>query len=498
MSTSTRFLPPGRAGLSGVQSGAPATGGPRLVRDAVLAAERRLPLPGEVSVTPGQLVDPETMVATAPNVPSRLHVVELSRMIGRPLSPTEVREALLVGSGQAVRAGEPLARISRATWIGREVSEAPSPADGVVEFISHARGQVVIRGTGEARDERVVLPVANALGLLPAELPKHATCRPGQEVSPGDVLARGDPLQPLGGEYRSPVAGVVESVSKLTGTITIIRRIEPLVLRAYLAGRVVRLLPGYGAVIAARGHRVLGALGLGGKGWGRLVPVEDGPGPPRPAVLAGLRGAVVATPGAVTAAALAAYRTAGARGLVCGSARAIDLGRFIGRPLAAEIITGPGAGWHSGTGLGAGPDEAGMAVIITEGFGHLPMDRITWELLLGHAGQVVSVDGQTQIRAGVVRPSVLIPVQAVPEDPGTEAGPDPAPFLPPGRGLTPPSLEAGQRVRIVRQPHFGLWGRVLEPPGGLVRLETEVEARVLAVALDDGRVVRVAEANIEV
>jgi hypothetical protein len=516
---------PGRAGLSGVQSGAPAFGGPRLLTDVALTVERRLPIPGDLTVTEGQIVEPSTVLATAVNAPSRLHVIELARAFDRILDPAEARAALLVETGQVVRAGEPLARVSRGTWVGREVAEAGSPADGVVEFISLSRAQIVIRATADTKEERIALPVAHALAVEPAELPLYALCRPGQAVSLGDVLARTGSLRPISGEYRSPVSGVVESVSRLSGNITIVREIEPLALLAYMAGRVVRLLPGYGAVIAAHGHRVLGILGLGGKGWGPLTPVGEPAADGRAVVLSasaihsGLRGAIVVAPGAVNASALAACRAAGIRGLVCGSARASDLAEFIGRPLAAEIVTGPGAlragpghaatggvgpgGAHEGGGAaattdgdadaGAGLGESGMPVIVTEGFGQLPMDRLTWDLLAQHRGRTVSIDGQTQIRAGVVRPSVMIPMWPA----GREAQAPSAGSHERGFAALP-ELEVGQRVRIVRQPYFGLWGRVLVPPGGLVRLETEVEARVLTVALDDGRVVRVAEANVEI
>lgn len=524
--------PIGRAALAGLQSGAPAVAGPRLLRDQRLEVERRLPLPGKVETEVGRQVAPDDVIATAANAPSRLHIVELAHEFERQMSPDDVRAALLVKEGDPVSGGTPLARVRRRTWLGREDLEAASPADGVVEFISSGRAQVVIRSSSEVQDERIALQVAGHLGVEPSELPTMVTCRVGQEVAPGDLLAKAPGFRPLGSEFRSPVAGTVESISPLSGTIVVVRPVEPLTLRAFMAGRVVQVLPGYGARITARGHRILGVLGLGGKSWGRLRPLDaDGEAP---TALVGARparpemvkpehaGEVLAFSGAVDAAVLDRCREVGVRGVIAGSAHARELSAFLGRPLAAEIVTGPGV-LSLDRPVTDDPRQSsapgGPPVVLTEGFGRLPMDALTWELLCEHSGTVVSIDGLTQIRAGVVRPALLIPT-GPDEEPwssrdadgagpnrhsrATVAGPadiaeDPAVVPPAGPDLIPdPSVRVGQRVRLVRQPHFGSWGTVLEVADGLTRLETEVEARILWVRLDDGRLVQVAEANVEI
>jgi hypothetical protein len=286
---------------------------------------------------------------------------------------------------------------------------------------------------------------------------------------------------------------VIESVSALTGSITVVQDRRPVLLRAFISGHVERIVPGYGAVVVTQGQRVLGVLGLGGKSWGRLrLHQSDGPHLLSPQqVLPDYAGCVLVVPGEAGDRALHACRERGVRGVIAGSARARALGAFLGRPLAAEIVTGPGAlALRDQPGHGrALADEPGFTVILTEGFGRLVMDEEALTLLRAHAGRVVSVDGLTQIRAGVVRPSVLLPA----EDGGIGPSAETTGYLP-QRAL----LDAGSRVRIVRHPYFGLRGTVIRPPGGLVRLETEVEARVLEVHLDDGRAVRVAEANVEI
>lgn len=497
---------PGRAALAGLQSGAPVRAGPRLLLNIALRLERRLPLPGTVEVHVGQQVDAGSVIATAPNTPSRLHVIDIAKAMDQPGHLEDLRITIDVAPGQPVFAGEVVARAPRPGWVEREELHATSPVSGIVEFVSQPRGQVVVRANAEITEDRIALPVANFLSIDASELPGVVVCRPGQEVAPGDLLAKTTGFRPLGTEYRSSVGGIVESISHLSGVITIVRKRRPLVLRATMQGWVERVYPGYGATIAAQGHRVLGVLGLGGKSWGQLICLSQPPaaGPE----IEQFAGTVLAFPGRVDEPTLSACRSHGVRGVIAASTGARDLERFLGRPLAAEIVTGPGT-----LSLGADDDPGrdhslaadddgppGMAVIITEGFGKLPMDEMTWQALQGHAGRVVSLDGLTQIRAGVVRPSVLLPTGQLPRGQETDqadAGDAAGTAAPPGGGEAPGTLAVGQRVRIVRHPHFGHYGTVVQPPGGLTRLETEVEARVMVIQLDDGRRVKVAEANIE-
>ncbi len=98
-------------------------------------------------------------------------------------------------------------------------------------------------------------------------------------------------------------------------------------------------------------------------------------------------------------------------------------------------------------------------------------------------GQLASVNGATQIRAGVIRPEIIVPVQRARGEAMAEA---PAQVL-----------MVGVRVRVIREPHFGALGRVTELPSELTEIETESKVRIAMVTLDGGEVVRVPRANLE-
>ena len=94
------------------------------------------------------------------------------------------------------------------------------------------------------------------------------------------------------------------------------------------------------------------------------------------------------------------------------------------------------------------------------------------------------MSGATQIRAGVMRPEIIIPRE---QPAGANAEID-----------VSTGLEIGSLLRVIREPYFGRIGRVVELPSELRQLETESGARVLVVefADDDARAV-IPRANVE-
>ena len=83
--------------------------------------------------------------------------------------------------------------------------------------------------------------------------------------------------------------------------------------------------------------------------------------------------------------------------IVSGGLDDADLEQFLGYNLGVAIT---------------GSEALGLTVIVTEGFGDIAMARRTHTLLTAHEGDDVSVNGTTQIRAGVIRPEIVMPLAA--------------------------------------------------------------------------------------
>jgi len=110
----------------------------------------------------------------------------------------------------------------------------------------------------------------------------------------------------------------------------------------------------------------------------------------------------------------------------------------------------------------------------------------TFELLRSLEGKEASVNGATQIRAGVIRPEIIVPSDVPPTEAAAVAE---------GGG----TLEAGTPIRIIREPWFGKLAKVSALPPELQVVESGAEVRVLRAVLDEtGEEVTVPRANVEI
>ena len=106
------------------------TPGLRVTADTLVRRERRLPLKGEVLVTSGQAVEPDTVVARA-ELPGNVQTLNLAAKLG--MDPVRVGDSLTVPVGSFVRRGQVLAT-SKAMF-GLFKSQVDSPADGTIETV---------------------------------------------------------------------------------------------------------------------------------------------------------------------------------------------------------------------------------------------------------------------------------------------------------------------------------------------------------------------------
>ena len=131
-----------------------------------------------------------------------------------------------------------------------------------------------------------------------------------------------------------------------------------------------------------------------------------------------------------------------------------------------------------------GSEDLVTSLIVTEGFGNIRMGSRTFDLLNKQNGKFVSINGATQIRAGVIRPEIVIPLQER-EIPETSV-----------HKSDNSGISEGSLVRIIRAPYFGKMGEVVSLPPKLQQMESETMVRVAEVKVD-GDVLNIPRANLE-
>ena len=97
-----------------------------------------------------------------------------------------------------------------------------------------------------------------------------------------------------------------------------------------------------------------------------------------------------------------------------------------------------------------------------------------------------SINGATQIRAGVMRPEIIVPVAGA----VVEEGDGKSLY---GEGI----LQIGSVIRAIREPYFGKIGKVVALPPELTQVESETWVRVLEAEFEDGERAVLPRANVE-
>ena len=316
--------------------------------------------------------------------------------------------------------------------------------------------------------------VAEELDIDPDEALGALKVNEGDQVAEGDLLAEYSFLFGLiRAECRAPFGGAVEYVSPATGHLGLRRPASRIGLAAYIPGRVAEVFEGEGVAVECKGALVQGIFGVGGEAHGTLRALATSPdGALGPEALGeDCAGAVILAGSSVSSAFLSRAAALGAKGVISGGILEHDLREYLGYEIGVAVT---------------GHEDVPITLVITEGFGALAMAERTFGLLRGLDGRACSVSGATQIRAGAVRPEIIVP--------GNEF--DLSAESPEGDLQT--ELGVGTRVRLIRRPHFGSLATVRSLPAEPVRIDTGALVRVLEAEIDGGEAVVVPRANVEI
>jgi hypothetical protein len=348
----------------------------------------------------------------------------------------------------------------------------PSTGEVLLELGDRAdHDTIVARSPG-----RGLMHAVNAARLLdipPTEVPKALLHPIGSFVAMGEPLAR---TRGLWGMFatvcRAPVNGTVAAVSPHTGRILMEEPGAPLEISAFLPGVVTKIDHERGVRITGWAARVAGVFGVGGEASGPLRTAVGRPETVLDAAQLGpeVQGSVLIGGALVTGAALRRAAELGAVGLVTGGVHDRDLAEFVGRQVVLADTTGM---------------TVDMTIVVLGGFGRWPMSRDAFQLLNRYTGMRSCLVGTTRVRAGAQRPEIIIPLQE-------QAAADRS------AGSCPLDLCIGCRVLVVRNPWFGMEGRVARLPDEPRAVQSEARCLVAEVDLDCERTVLVPRANLEI
>ena len=348
----------------------------------------------------------------------------------------------------------------------------PVSGDVLVQTGDRVQAQDVVARTFMPGDA-VPVNLARRLGISASDLIRSMLRPVGETVQAGEALARTKGFFGFfRSEFPSPVSGTIESISKVTGQVILRGPPNAVQVVGYLAGTVVEVIPNEGVVLEADVALIQGIFGVGGEAFGTICLVAKSPDEDLTdqVITPQHKGQIIIGGRRITGAAVRKAIAVGASAIIAGGIDDRDLREILGYDLGVAVT---------------GTERLGTTIIVTEGFGDISMARRTFDLLASHAGRDASVNGATQIRAGVMRPEIVIPLATPLAANGQETG------------RVAGALEVGSPIRVIREPYFGALGSVTGLPHEQVLLASESLARVVKVKLEVGSCVIVPRANVE-
>tara|TARA_B110000438_G_scaffold259668_1_gene269234 strand:+ start:3984 stop:5108 length:1125 start_codon:yes stop_codon:yes gene_type:complete len=316
-----------------------------------------------------------------------------------------------------------------------------------------------------------MIKIANLLHVGPSDVKDVMIAKEGQFVKKGELIAETEGIFGFfKSDVKSPIDGTIESISNVTGQIVMRDAPIPVEIDAYTSGTVKEVFVNEGVKVEVDAAFIQGIFGIGGESRGIMeVVVEDRNHELRADIISESHKGKIIVGGSFIS--LKAYKKAialGVAGVVVGGFNYFDLEDILGYTLGVAIT---------------GSEELGTSLIVTEGYGNIKMGQNTYDLLKEHHGKFVSINGATQIRAGVIRPEILIPLDADGLNKNKTSSS--------GQGIN-----IGSLVRVIRAPYFGHMGKVVGLPSELKKMESETMVRVAEIKIDGEKLI-IPRSNLE-
>jgi hypothetical protein len=302
--------------------------------------------------------------------------------------------------------------------------------------------------------EHFLLDVARTFNITPDEADKLIRCKAGDKVPAGFVIAKGRGLVPK--TVRAPREARV--VAAGGGQVLLESGESRMELRAGVSGNVTQIIADRGVEIQTTGALIQGVWGNGRVDTGVMINLADKPDTVLTAnrIDVSMRGSILVLGEVKEEAALLAAAELPVRGLIAGSLL----------PSLIQVAR-----------------EVRYPIVLTEGFGALPMNVAAYRLITTNAKREATLNAEAFDRYSGARPEMIIPLPAA---------------TPPAVPHDVEAFAPGQTVRLRRQPAAGQIGMIMNLHEGLATFPSGLRATAADVKLDNGEQLLIPLVNLEV
>jgi len=302
--------------------------------------------------------------------------------------------------------------------------------------------------------EHVLLDVARTFGISPNAADKLIKVKEGDRLTQGALIAESNGMFPR--TIKAPRAGRV----MIAGSGQVLMEVGDtrIELRAGLPGVVTQVIPDKGVIIRTAGALIQGVWGNGRIDNGLMVNLLEKPDDVLTSARldVSLRGSVILAGQVRDLDTLKVAAELPVRGLILSS-------------ISSSLITNA--------------YQMRYPILVTEGFGALPMNSAAFKLLTTNNKREVTVNADHFDRYTGNRPEVIIPlpISNEPDEPNSYE-----------------VFAVGQTVRMRRPPNAGMIGTISNLRPGLSLLPSGLRAPAVDVKLENGENLVVPLVNLEV
>lgn len=315
--------------------------------------------------------------------------------------------------------------------------------------------------------------VSKELNIEPSDIEDSMLISIDKGVKINQVIAETKGLFGLfKSEVKSPITGIISNISNITGQVVISEPPIPIEIDAYIDGEVIDIISNEGILIESYGTFIQGIIGFGQEIKGEIIVISNNANDEITSIdiKDTYKDKIIVGGAHLTLNAYLKAKEFGIKGIVTGGFDFNDIAKILGKPLGVAITGG---------------ESVGPTIVITEGFGRIQIAESTYNILNDCSGKIASMNGATQIRAGVMRPEIFI--SSGMQDNSKYQ------FL-----ESELAISIGSKVRITRAPFFGEVGHVVKLPHELSQLESGASVRIAEIEIINGRNIFVPRANLEV
>jgi hypothetical protein len=291
-----------------------------------------------------------------------------------------VRSGLLVSEGDRVSLNTPLYKVHREGIAGFDFTFR-STVRGRIEKIED-NGLIVVREVQDYDEKPHVVDIAGPLEIKPRHIGSYMKRKLGDFVDAGQTLAS-DMSRGIARMIRSPVSGTVRKIDRKNGTVTVKYDIDPVEMISHVSGEISDVVQKRAVTVTGSGTLIPGLIGFGGETSGSLRSISQKLTP----------GSIVFSGDPIDLDFLKKAEASGVKGIIAPSMQADHWLGFHGEEMGVAVT---------------GQEKIPFTIILTSGFGEFGMPRSCQETLERSMGKTVCINGRTQIRAGVTRPTIII------------------------------------------------------------------------------------------